>query len=100
MMKAFKFRIEVSEAIEQKFEATIDICREPYNSGGKRGLESVGCKVRGRKPQRYKEHKEQIKFFVLFVSLWFSSTVLAGAAVTAEARPAAGCLPVYYLLLC
>jgi putative transposase len=32
MMKAYKFRIEVSEAIEQKFEATIDICRELYNS--------------------------------------------------------------------
>jgi hypothetical protein len=27
------------------------------------------------KPQRHKEHKEQIKFFVLFVSLWFSMTL-------------------------
>src|SRR6185436_3502161 len=27
-----------------------------------------------RKPQRHKEHKEELKNFVLFVSLWFSTS--------------------------
>ncbi|MEW6735082.1 MAG: transposase [Acidobacteriota bacterium] len=33
MKKAFKFRIETSRAVEQKLEATLDICRELYNGG-------------------------------------------------------------------
>ncbi|MEW6736532.1 MAG: helix-turn-helix domain-containing protein [Acidobacteriota bacterium] len=31
MKKAFKYRIETSRAVEQKLEATLDICRELYN---------------------------------------------------------------------
>src|SRR5256885_2291261 len=32
MKKAFKFLIETSQAIEQKFETTTELCRELYNA--------------------------------------------------------------------
>jgi putative transposase len=32
MRKAFKYKIEVSEAVEQKLTNTLDICRELYNT--------------------------------------------------------------------
>jgi putative transposase len=32
MRKAFKYKIEASEAVEQKLTNTLDICRELYNA--------------------------------------------------------------------
>ncbi|MEW6730204.1 MAG: helix-turn-helix domain-containing protein [Acidobacteriota bacterium] len=33
MKRAFKFRIELSPAIEQKLVTTLELCRELYNAG-------------------------------------------------------------------
>jgi putative transposase len=32
MIKAFKYRIEISEAVEEKLETTLTLCRELYNA--------------------------------------------------------------------